>query len=294
MFLNKPKFIESLFQLFDEADNELVLIVPYVKMSSDVFKALKNCDKRGVQTLMVCRKDCLKATELDKLKSLKHLTLLSHPNLHSKIYLNERNIIIGSMNLYEYSEKYNREAGILLNNYNTIFSDNEAENCRLEIKEIISGSEKLLISSRVSKYGVNFKCIELEEESLANRARLLSQYLITKSFTVKETKEGLVPTCVSFYDNIDVAISNRVAIIPNYPKNILNSIFESYEKRKFKSFTPFRVYTSSYHKMITLYAKEGEQIEDYIYTDRAYAKKVEQMVMQICEELDTDYKKLTK
>jgi len=111
MFLNKPKFVESLFNLFEEAEKELVLIVPYIKMSAEVYQALLDCDKRDVEIGMVCRTDCLKPVELEKLKKLKHLTLLTHPNLHSKIYLNQDNIIVGSMNLYEYSQKFNREAG---------------------------------------------------------------------------------------------------------------------------------------------------------------------------------------
>ena len=35
-------------------------------------------------------------------------------NLHAKCYLNEQSAVIGSMNMYEFSEKNNREMGVLV------------------------------------------------------------------------------------------------------------------------------------------------------------------------------------
>lgn len=291
MFLNKPKFIENLFQLFEDAEEELVLIVPYIKMSSEVYEALKACDKRKVQILMVCRKDCITSKELNKLRQLKHLTLLSHPNLHSKIYLNENDIIIGSMNLYEYSEKFNREAGLKIKNSGGFGSD-EVEDCKQEIKEIISGSQEIIVSKKIEQAGVDYCSIELEEESLAKRARQLSQFLTTKSFMIRKTQEGLLPTCISFYDNIDVAISNRVAIMPNYKDDILNKVFDTIPVDIRNRLKPFRVYKNEYHNMFTLYAKEGEQINPKIYNDKIYAKKVESAVIELCREIDVVYRNI--
>lgn len=291
MFLNKSKFIESLFQLFEEADKELVLIVPYVKMSLEIYDALKKCDRRGVEILMVCRKDCLTDKELNKLKRLNHLTLLSHPNLHSKIYLNEHNIIIGSMNLYEYSEKFNREAGLRIRNVNG-FGSEDVEDCKKEIKEIISGSQEIIVSDLVEKEGVDFRCIALEEENLAKKARTLSQFFTTKNFTVLETSEGLYPTCVSFYDNIDVVVSNRIAIMPKFSDDVNASIFKKNKDLPENKYAPLRLYVSEYQKIFTIYAPDGDLIEHHIYTDKTYAKGIANVVMDFCQEIDSIYKRL--
>ena len=48
------------------------------------------------------------------LDSLSHLSLHFLENLHAKCYFNEQSMVIASMNLYEYSEKNNREMGLLL------------------------------------------------------------------------------------------------------------------------------------------------------------------------------------
>jgi len=201
MFLNKPKFIESLFKIFEEAEKELVLIVPYIKMSTDVFNALKDCDTRDVETLIVCRKDCLHPKELQKLRQLKNLTLLAHPNLHSKIYLNQNDIIIGSMNLYEYSQKFNREAGVLLSNINPKgntsnildFSDGDpSEDCRVELQNIISSSEEIFVSKKAAEYGVDFTILKTLDELQYDKAKTLSKYFTTKKFQLLETKEGLL------------------------------------------------------------------------------------------------------
>lgn len=53
--------------------------------------------------------------EREKLHSLDNLTIMNHPNVHAKCYLNDSSMIVCSMNLYEYSEKNNREMGFCLN-----------------------------------------------------------------------------------------------------------------------------------------------------------------------------------
>ena len=71
------------------------------------------------------------------LKELKHPSLYYLQNLHAKCYLNEQNMIIGSMNLYEFSEKNNREMGVLL----SLEGDNEVfEDAVQEVGSIINAA----------------------------------------------------------------------------------------------------------------------------------------------------------
>lgn len=61
------------------------------------------------------KKSNLNRNEEDLLYRLDNLELYYLDNLHAKCYFNEENMIISSMNMYEYSEKNNREMGVLLN-----------------------------------------------------------------------------------------------------------------------------------------------------------------------------------
>ncbi|MBO3117494.1 hypothetical protein J4050_12090 [Winogradskyella sp. DF17] len=291
MFLNKSNFVNHLFRLFDDAKDEIVLVVPYIKTSEEVYKALQNCDKRGVEILMVCREDGLTDKEFNKLNQLKHLTLLSHPNLHSKIYLNELHIIIGSMNLYEYSEKFNREAGIKLSvNGGKHKSDDSSENCKQEILEIINASTVIKLSDFVSANSLRFNCLLLKEDKKENKVKKLNKLFKTKSFKIINTKEGNHPTCLSYYDNIGVAISNRISIMPNYEQHVLTMVFDELYNMSFDSFLPYRIYLNDYNKMLTIYPPSGDSLEALLFHNSSMANEIEDVVTKVCERFDRLYK----
>ncbi|WP_034261053.1 phospholipase D family protein [Altibacter lentus] len=293
MFLNKEYFISRLIQLFNETQEELVLIVPYVKTSAQVYEHLVELDERGVEILMVCREDCLKQSEISKLSKLKHLTLLSHPNLHSKIYLNDYDIIVGSMNLYEYSEQFNREAGFVFPK-KEVWDNNNGELCINEIRQIISGSTEIVTSKKVREEGVNFEILSTSFEKLQSRSDILSRMFTTKKFIPLETSEGYNPTCTNFYDNIDVAVSYRVVILPNYPEEVLEKVFGKMREPKVDYYPDFRVYVDTRKKRITVYAAEGSTIDDHIYTNKKYVKNLEKTIMSISKEINQLYTRVLR
>ncbi|WP_372758107.1 phospholipase D family protein [Mariniflexile sp.] len=98
----------------EESKEELILIVPYIQASENVLNALKIADNNGVEITLVYRENKLSDLEKNKLLALKNINLLHHPNVHCKCYYNGDLLIVGSMNLYEYSEKNNREIGMLM------------------------------------------------------------------------------------------------------------------------------------------------------------------------------------
>jgi hypothetical protein len=57
----------------------------------------------------------LNPAEKQKLFSLENIEVYFFENLHAKCYFNKDNMVITSMNIYEFSEKNNREMGMLLN-----------------------------------------------------------------------------------------------------------------------------------------------------------------------------------
>ena len=97
-----------------KAKAELVLITPYLKLSRILFERLTEANRRGVRIRLVYGKSELHPSEKHQLDALSNLELLYLENLHAKCYLNENVLVVSSMNLYEFSERNNREMGIVL------------------------------------------------------------------------------------------------------------------------------------------------------------------------------------
>jgi len=103
--------IESIIR---NSNQKLVLVSPYLQLSKAFFDRLKDADERGVQIIIIYGKDELRPTEKSQLGKLRNLSLGFCANLHAKCYYNEDNMVITSMNMYEFSEKNNREIGVLI------------------------------------------------------------------------------------------------------------------------------------------------------------------------------------
>ena len=101
--------------IISNSKNELVLVSPYLQLSKTLFERLKDAAKRNVKIIIIYGKDELKPNSKNSLAELKNIHLFYFENLHAKCYYNELNMVITSMNMYEYSEKTNREMGVLIN-----------------------------------------------------------------------------------------------------------------------------------------------------------------------------------
>ena len=101
-------------EIIIKAKAELVLITPYLKLSRILFERLADANARGVRIRVVYGKSELHPRERRQLDALANVELLFLANLHAKCYFNDSTLIVSSMNLYEFSEKNNREMGIVL------------------------------------------------------------------------------------------------------------------------------------------------------------------------------------
>ena len=125
-------------QIIINAEKTLTLVTPYLKLSQMLYERLIDADNRGVQIILVYGKSELAAAERDKIFSLNNIAIYYNHSLHAKCYFNESEMIITSMNLYDFSEVNNREMGILLDRKKDrkIFD----ETCR-EVESIVNASE---------------------------------------------------------------------------------------------------------------------------------------------------------
>ncbi len=131
-FLKTEDSYAAIVDIINKASSKVVLISPYIKIPERLLDRLKYVDKK-CNIVVVCRGKDLKSEVKSDLKQLKNLELRFDENLHAKCFYNEETMVIGSLNLYDYSQQNNREMGILLSlkdeNDHDIFNEarNEAE-----------------------------------------------------------------------------------------------------------------------------------------------------------------------
>jgi phosphatidylserine/phosphatidylglycerophosphate/cardiolipin synthase-like enzyme len=101
--------------IIKEADVFITLVTPFIKLSSEYIERLKEAAKKGVLVrLLYGKEERIEEKTFNSLKSIENIKLFYYKNLHAKCYANEKNALITSMNLYDYSEANNREMGVFL------------------------------------------------------------------------------------------------------------------------------------------------------------------------------------
>lgn len=119
-FLNRFESTDALKNIILEAETQLILISPYIKLNEEIKKALRtHLNKPALEIIIVYGKN-----EEDKSKSVSeedynffklfsNVSIRYHKRLHAKMYANDHKCLTTSMNLHNYSMKENIETGIL-------------------------------------------------------------------------------------------------------------------------------------------------------------------------------------
>jgi PLD-like domain len=139
-FLTTNKTSSSIEDIIMDAKNKIVLVSPYLQISKTFYERLKDASNKNVSIKIIYGKDELKPNEKNSLAELKNVELFYFQNLHAKCYLNENKMVITSMNMYEFSEKTNREMGVLIDRIADKELFDKAVN---EVKSILESSESV-------------------------------------------------------------------------------------------------------------------------------------------------------
>lgn len=113
MKLIAPSIISGeIFKIIDQADERLVLVSPYIKITGwpKLTARLKSVINRGVDVKAYVRDGQKNLNSIDELKQL-GITPCLIPNLHAKLYFNEKEAVTTSMNLLKSSDQYSLEVG---------------------------------------------------------------------------------------------------------------------------------------------------------------------------------------
>lgn len=105
MKLIKPKQISGeIMTLLDEADEKVIIVSPYIqtKKWTKLKKTINDIKKRNIPIEVYYREG-----EYETEKEIERLELKGFPieKLHCKLYMNEKEAITSSMNLYQYSDE---------------------------------------------------------------------------------------------------------------------------------------------------------------------------------------------
>lgn len=148
-FLTTAKVSSEIEEIITGARSKLVFICPYWQLPRIPFERLKDADRKKVEITIVYGKDGLKDDQKGLLSELSNLHLYYLENLHAKCYYNENLMVITSMNFYEFSEKNNREMGVLISRVEdkALF-----EAAFGEAQSILSSSKKVDLGKQSSTY----------------------------------------------------------------------------------------------------------------------------------------------
>lgn len=219
IFLNREGIIKHFDRLFEEAKGEIVMVVPYIRLTTDILNRIQQAEKKEIEVLIIYRENKLEEEEKKKLLSFKNITLLHHPNVHAKCYLNDDSLIICSMNLYEHSIKNNREMGVLLDffsdevcekeNLNETWSidDQAIEKCLEEIQIILNASTVEKKSDFVLKQGFNFHILKTRKQLVLDLLNKVNALAENKKFEADLVSEfGPEIHCKNYQENVDLSM----------------------------------------------------------------------------------------
>lgn len=113
-FLNTSATTYYLEELIKSASDRVILISPYLKLSTRIKELLIDKNRLKIDVRIVYGKSELKPAEINWLKDLSFIRVSYCANLHAKVYLNEKEAIVTSLNLYEFSMINNNEVGIYI------------------------------------------------------------------------------------------------------------------------------------------------------------------------------------
>lgn len=149
-FLDTVGISYHLERIIKYANERLILISPYLKVNNRIKDLLKDKVRFNVDLTIIYGKKKLEPEEIKKHKSIGEIRYIFCKDLHAKCYLSEKEAIVASMNLHEFSESNNDEMGILIS------ADNEPEVYRAifsEAKRLIRiGNEIEVPAEKISKF----------------------------------------------------------------------------------------------------------------------------------------------
>lgn len=143
-FVKNKGLVQKITDVIEEAEEILYMVCPYYKILEEHLVALQEASNRRVEINLIYSKAELNHKELLKLKTIRRLSVFRIENLHAKCYANEKEVVLSTMNLHEYSAINNIEMGMIMKKG---IDDENFSKAFKEIKRIHHRSEKRNINA---------------------------------------------------------------------------------------------------------------------------------------------------
>ena len=176
-FLTARGTTSEIERIINTAQNNVVLMSPYIKVPDSLFQNLKSADQRGVRIQLVYGKKRLEVSVEERLKELKNAERHFLENLHAKCYFNEHSMVITSLNLYDFSEQNNREMGVLITKQDDAAVFEEARREAAMIIELASGATAAVQSKGPATVPTRYQQKPAEEKPKSGLVKPLSSIL---------------------------------------------------------------------------------------------------------------------
>lgn len=112
-FITRKAIVHRIAKIIEEAEEEIVLISPYINADNETKRLIENTKRAITIHVIYGKREKLRQNERGFFDE-RSVKLSYRKDLHAKCYLNEKEAILTSMNLYEYSQRNNDEMGILV------------------------------------------------------------------------------------------------------------------------------------------------------------------------------------
>jgi hypothetical protein len=218
---------------------------------------------------------------------IENLNLLSHPNLHSKCFYNGKYLIIGSMNLYDYSQRNNREMGVLFrrfdegskgwNNYKFGKDDDSIfQDAILEIQSIITASNIEKESNLTLHKGFDMQIAKTNFDIIVEKCNGLNKFSKNKKFVPYQSGDHWLAKCENFLDRVNVVFDKgNITIELKFEESRLEDLFKhlstKYYQNEYRVISCFRMYWTYLKPSIALYPLSDHKLWELGENDEFYS-----------------------
>ncbi len=142
-FLNTTGVSYHLEELIKSTQDKLILISPYLQFNERIKEHIGNLNIQKKDIRIVYRENKLHPDENNWLGAQIGVRTSICKNLHAKCYINEKEAILTSMNLYEFSQVNNNEMGV----YVTKEDDKDLyESIMQEVQRLLTISDEIRVT----------------------------------------------------------------------------------------------------------------------------------------------------
>jgi len=260
-FLTTRGLGHQIEEIIITASKDLIILTPFIQFSGSLYDRLTYTSKKEISITIIYGKTPLSKKDEKLLRDL-NCSIYVKENLHAKCYLNENLALVTSMNLYEYSETNNEEAGILINEK----TDQEAfQKCKSYVSMIIGSSRPIrVLEAIIQNKSTQHSVLEIETNK-KSWEEWMRKYFSELKF---EKIEHYISA--KNYLNKEIQISNQYGFITvelpiskEEGKRLKETHFDLL-KKEVKDYRCF--WNSPFHR-ICLYSAENVEIP---YSDATY------------------------